>query len=527
MIKTLILLTTLFLPQAGNVAPSPILPPGTAATQNPTSSGGQPFPSTNTSGASTPSPFGTTGTNSQLIEQIAAQVKHAGRVVDNNKYAFVIQLPPNVNEAFLAQNAMIQEIPVDIRDYVDLVMIQIGEGELKHEPVPDHIKRARDDQKLAKLRLQTNPMTATVNNNSAGGLATIDAYGAGSNTPIVPPKENLLLPPTSPSVPGNGLGSGSNLNAGATGSFPTNSGNANNAARPDGFRSPSGLGNTNSAANPTSLTDRNPALPSLPNRDASQPTPQSTNSQLPPLNTNRSNTPSPAGQYQDPNTYTRYPNTQNDNWVNNPRSDTQGSVNQNPYRNEQAGPSARTAQNNNAGFGEQNSMPQPNASDYGQSDRSNLDRNNFGGQASDNRNRNSYQDTAPNYNNPLGSNLQLPSTSGLSNNQNPGFVAQTGVYPSQPSGFYSGPSVLVVQPPTPAPVATPTSPTDTPVVATDPTEKANLVPPPVDDNGRFLPIITLILLAINIYQFFWMTHVRTRYKEMVISRRNAQLSAHT
>lgn len=40
---------------------------------------------------------------------------------------------------------------------------------------------------------------------------------------------------------------------------------------------------------------------------------------------------------------------------------------------------------------------------------------------------------------------------------------------------------------------------------------------------KLLPLITLMLLVINIYQFFWMSHVRTRYKEMVISKRTAQL----
>ncbi len=41
---------------------------------------------------------------------------------------------------------------------------------------------------------------------------------------------------------------------------------------------------------------------------------------------------------------------------------------------------------------------------------------------------------------------------------------------------------------------------------------------------KLLPLITLMLLVINIYQFFWMAHVRTRYKEMVISKRTAQLN---
>lgn len=41
---------------------------------------------------------------------------------------------------------------------------------------------------------------------------------------------------------------------------------------------------------------------------------------------------------------------------------------------------------------------------------------------------------------------------------------------------------------------------------------------------KLLPLITLMLLVINIYQFFWMAHVRTRYKEMVVSKRTAQLN---
>ena len=41
---------------------------------------------------------------------------------------------------------------------------------------------------------------------------------------------------------------------------------------------------------------------------------------------------------------------------------------------------------------------------------------------------------------------------------------------------------------------------------------------------QWLPFVTILLLVVNIYQFFWMTHVRTRYKELVISKRNAQLN---
>jgi hypothetical protein len=41
---------------------------------------------------------------------------------------------------------------------------------------------------------------------------------------------------------------------------------------------------------------------------------------------------------------------------------------------------------------------------------------------------------------------------------------------------------------------------------------------------QWLPFVTIFLLVVNIYQFFWMTHVRTRYKELVISKRNAQLN---
>jgi hypothetical protein len=41
---------------------------------------------------------------------------------------------------------------------------------------------------------------------------------------------------------------------------------------------------------------------------------------------------------------------------------------------------------------------------------------------------------------------------------------------------------------------------------------------------QWLPFVTIFLLVVNIYQFFWMAHVRTRYKEMVISKRNAQLN---
>ncbi|MFN7447596.1 MAG: hypothetical protein ACK56W_11770 [Pirellula sp.] len=41
---------------------------------------------------------------------------------------------------------------------------------------------------------------------------------------------------------------------------------------------------------------------------------------------------------------------------------------------------------------------------------------------------------------------------------------------------------------------------------------------------QWLPFVTIFLLVVNIYQFFWMAHVRTRYKELVISKRNAQLN---
>jgi len=41
---------------------------------------------------------------------------------------------------------------------------------------------------------------------------------------------------------------------------------------------------------------------------------------------------------------------------------------------------------------------------------------------------------------------------------------------------------------------------------------------------QWLPFVTILLLVVNIYQFFWMAHVRTRYKELVISKRNAQLN---
>jgi hypothetical protein len=41
---------------------------------------------------------------------------------------------------------------------------------------------------------------------------------------------------------------------------------------------------------------------------------------------------------------------------------------------------------------------------------------------------------------------------------------------------------------------------------------------------QWLPFVTILLLVVNIYQFFWMTHVATRYKELVISKRNAQLN---
>jgi len=61
---------------------------------------------------------------------------------------------------------------------------------------------------------------------------------------------------------------------------------------------------------------------------------------------------------------------------------------------------------------------------------------------------------------------------------------------------------------------------------TSPTVSSTVAPPqPQASQGRdWLPIISLLLLIMNIYQFLWMAHVHTRYKEMVISKRNAQLN---
>ena len=57
------------------------------------------------------------------------------------------------------------------------------------------------------------------------------------------------------------------------------------------------------------------------------------------------------------------------------------------------------------------------------------------------------------------------------------------------------------------------------------TEQGQGLPPHGSTSAvQWLPFVTIFLLVVNIYQFFWMTHVRTRYKELVISKRNAQLN---
>lgn len=102
-----------------------------------------------------------------------------------------------------------------------------------------------------------------------------------------------------------------------------------------------------------------------------------------------------------------------------------------------------------------------------------------------------------------------------------GYLPNTGIYPPTTGMGSTIPTIASV----PGTMVPGTMVPSTGTV-TNSTGTSTVAPPqPQVSQGRdWLPIISLLLLIMNIYQFLWMAHVHTRYKEMVISKRNAQLN---
>lgn len=437
-----------------------------------------------------PNTLGGAQNSSAEIERLASLVQ-SGWGIDptTRKFVFTIQIPPESLAAFTAGrfgNDLGAPIPPDIRPFVEEVIVRIGTG-----PLP---RTAPTPEMRASLSRNTQPMVATLDDRRTltdidpvlpaagqGGLNNGLSNSSANNGNILPPG----MSPSTGASPGSSLPNNGSFGSPNPGSFGATDGSVMPGASSGGFNdAPSLLGGSGARQpNPLPTAGGNGAIPST--------NPSSLGSSTAPGRTDGfrsdSNTSSMLGRLTGGTPPIPAPNpTTGAGSLSTPYASSNPAmprVANNPLPNNSQ-PNNNLTNQTGAGYGApagyNPSVAPGAASGAGQGYNPNL-------QPSPQYDPRLAAGFTPPPTNPVGS--TLPPTSQSAN----------------PNGVLTGGSGMPLSPATPTGLQ---SPGDTqPGVTVD----------------KLLPLITLMLLVINIYQFFWMSHVRTRYKEMVISKRTAQL----
>lgn len=434
-----------------------------------------------------PNTLGGTQNSSAEIERLASLVQ-SGWGVDpvTRKFVFTIQIPPESLTAFTAGrfgNDLGAPIPPDIRPFVEEVIIRIGTG-----PLP---RTAPTPEMRASLSRNSQPMVATLDDRRTltdidpvlpaagqGGLNNGLGSSSSNNGNILPPG----MSPSGNSNSGSLLPNNSALNNPGSSSFGGADGSALPGSTTGGFNdAPSLLGGSGARQpNPLPTVGGNGAMPSTnPSNLGTSATPGRTDGFRSDSNTNSMLGRLTGGTPPIPAT--------------NPTTGA-GSLST-PYAT--SNPAMPRVANNPL---PNNTSTNPPGAGYG----------------------------APNGYNPVVAPGVNP---GAGQGFNPGLQPAPQYDPRIAAGYNppisnppsaAQPQGPLMQNPTGAPVSGTSLPPAGSVNPTGVLSPADTQPGVTID--KLLPLITLMLLVINIYQFFWMAHVRTRYKEMVISKRTAQLN---
>ncbi len=508
MIQTLIILTTLFLPQDVPVMP-PLSMPGSV---------GQPPPVT----------------SSPNIAQIEQKLV-AGTQYDpvEKSYNFIIQAPVEALPVFqtgpLGQSMKVP-IPADKRPYIDNVIVRFGTGSVPNDPIPQH--------KLAEVNRRNNPMVTTVEN--PGRLSNIDqTVPVRDPVPLAGPatSSNNILPPGS-SAEGNRTPAGTDALMGTMGGTAGRGpqGNSPQGSTTDGFNpaGPRPLGLQSPPPNPLTSppTTTQPSPPD--SRLAANPNPPLPNTQQQNPITGMGSAAPPYASAPSSNLGggTPYPSSIP------PYNPQTGATNPNLQPNPNYGMGGTGATNDGmSSYGGTNPYPSQTGVPISREGHSPYATQPPGDFSNPNNPGTIYNQPPPygtGYN--PGSSANSGYNAGYSPNGNFGdrrrdeqtngnrFAQNTNPPPGN-DNEYQGPSTNGIG----AGARGTNDPSDN--LAANALGGSNKTPLPETETtpepaqfDRLLPLITLLLLVINVYQFFWMAHVRTRYKEMVISKRNAQIT---
>lgn len=431
-----------------------------------------------------PNTLGGTQNSSAEIERLASLVQSGwGFDPATRKFVFTIQIPPESLAAFTAGrfgNDLGAPIPPDIRPFVEEVIVRIGTG-----PLP---RTAPTPEMRASLSRNFQPMVATLDDRrtltdidrvlpAAGQGGLNSALGGSSSS-----NGNILPPGMSPST-GASSGSPSPSNAAsgnsASGGFDASDGSVMPGSSTGGFNdSPSLLGGAGSRQpTPPPIVGGSGAMPST--------NPSSLGSSAISGRTDGfrsdSNASSMLGRLTGGTPPIPAPNP----------TTGAGSLSP-PYAS--SNPAVPRVANNPLS---NNILPNQTATGYGAPSGYNPS---IATGVSSGVGYNPGLQPNPQYAPQIATGFTPPPNNPVGSSLPP--ISQSG----NPAGVLTGGNGVPLSPASPTGVQSP----------------ADMQPGVTMD--KLLPLITLMLLVINIYQFFWMSHVRTRYKEMVISKRTAQLN---